>query len=459
VKSESVVHRKSGKIYINDEFFVIPDEEEYILYAPLEKKVLVINKAAVNFLQDIKKGKVDSLNTGSSFAKQLIQAGVITTDKKPVKRIAFPSKQKDFDPAGVSLFLTTHCSMRCIYCYANGGDSSKTMPWSTAKAAIDWIVNHIKKRNRKNFYVSFHGGGEVTVAGALMKKCVEYLKKITKTQNLEARTEAGLNGIMNESMVDWVVDNLNGATLSLDGIRNVQNRQRPLRNNKESFDYVVATLKRMDLKGFKYSIRTTVTNESLGKLAESVEFMSKNFSAKVIQVEPVFLAGRALTNNLDSVEPGEFVEQFRKARKVADSHGKVLRYSGARFGKITNTFCKANGNSFAVTPEGNVTSCYEVSDAEDPRADLFFFGKLGHKSGQFNFDYEKLKRLGSLTVENKPYCENCFCKWHCAGDCAAKLALSDNAWDPSLSKRCYINQQLTKDQIKEYLRNGGGNEE
>ena len=299
--------------------------------------------------------------------------------------------------------------------------------------------------------MSFHGGGEVTNATALMKKCVSYIRKQARSYGITARIDAGLNGVMDEPMVDWVARNLDGATLSLDGLPEVQNFQRPLSNGRGSYDVVSAALRRMDTRNFKYGIRVTVTHESLEKLVESVEFISTNFGAKSIQIEPVFMAGRALSNELAPVDPQKFVQKYKEALPLARTYGKELKYSGARFYTITNTFCKAAGNSFAVTPDGMLTSCYEVANVDDPRGSLFFFGRLDQESGQFVFDKEKIQRLRSLTVENKPYCKSCFCKWHCAGDCPAKQALLGDAWDPSTSPRCHINRELTKEQIKECL--------
>jgi sulfatase maturation enzyme AslB (radical SAM superfamily) len=39
----------------------------------------------------------------------------------------------EFDPGGVTLITTNACSMRCIYCYAKGGDNAESMSWGSAK--------------------------------------------------------------------------------------------------------------------------------------------------------------------------------------------------------------------------------------------------------------------------------------------------------------------------------------
>lgn len=280
---------------IIDDLFVIPDEDKYILYAPIHKSVLTVNAAAVRALQEFKKGKKNAINPCSNLFKYLVKAGILVSAADSKQAISFRREEEVFNPSGVSLFLTTRCSMRCIYCYGKGGDSGKIMTWKTAKAAIDWIVSHVAGQGKNSLYVNFHGGGEVTMAMGLMKRCVEYIRQQTKLKGLTAHIDAGLNGIMNVRNAEWIAKNLDGATFSLDGLPEFQNIHRPLSNGRNSFDKVSATLKYMDLQKFNYGIRATVTQKSLGKLAESVDFICKNFEAKGdIQVEPFFEAGRAV---------------------------------------------------------------------------------------------------------------------------------------------------------------------
>jgi uncharacterized protein len=285
-----------------------------------------------------------------------------------------------------------------------------------------------------------------------MKQCVCYVRENAKKNKLRVNIESGLNGIMSQSVVDWIVRHIDGATLSLDGIPEVQNLQRPLANGGHSFPLVAATLRRLDQHHFNYAIRMTVTQKMVANLCESVQFIVDRFRVKSIQVEPVFLFGRALDRSLEPVDVDMFVEQFRAAAIIADNKGVHLKYSGARFGTKTTAFCKAvTGDAFGVTPEGDVSSCYEVTDVNDPRSSLFFIGNFDRAHEAFVFEKEKIERLRSLTVEHKACCSKCFCKWHCAGDCPAKLAAMGDAWQPDLQSRCRITMDLTKDQIKKML--------
>jgi len=452
---QSALSSGNGEWHVAEELFVIPEGGKFLVYAPFERALLLVNGAAVQWLRLVKAGRMAAGGPEPEAARDFKDANILkpgAADAGGGKRFA---RDAAFDPGGVTLITTNGCSMRCIYCYASGGDDTASMPWASAKAAVDWIAAHARDTGKSGFYLQFHGGSRARGGRGWMARCVEYARQRAGAFGLAVRIEAGLNGVMNGRTTQWVTENLDGATLSLDGTEQIQNAQRPLSNGGDSFAVVSACLRHLDAKGFAYGIRSTVTRESLGMLPESIEYMCRHSGAKTIQVEPVFAAGRAQANQLGAIEPEHFVEQYRTARKIAASYGKELKYSGARFGTLTNVFCRAAGKSLVVTAEGLLTSCYEVTDPQDSRASLFHFGRLDHRSGRFIFNHDKIKRLQALSVENKPYCEKCFCRWHCAGDCAAKLAMLGDAWDPSRSARCRINRELTKDQMMQCLQGPG----
>ena len=70
-------------------------------------------------------------------------------------------------------------------------------------------------------------------------------------------------------------------------------------------------------------------------------------------------------------------------------------------------------------------------------------------------DKEKLLCHFNHTVEQIPHYEACFCKWHCAGDCAIKT-LSEKTIDGyHPTERCYVNQELTKFLILDKMKKSG----
>jgi len=151
--------------------------------------------------------------------------------------------------------------------------------------------------------------------------------------------------------------------------------------------------------------------------------------------------------------PRTFIREFLKANLLAEKKNIKLAYSGLRLGGVTGTFCGACGSNFCVTPNGDVTSCFEVLEKQDHRSRIFFYGKWRPKEKQFAIEEEKRNYLLSFHVQNIPYCSDCIAKWHCAGDCLAKVSYDSDVEGDRGSERCWMNQEITKRRIIQILKN------
>jgi uncharacterized protein len=135
---------------------------------------------------------------------------------------------------------------------------------------------------------------------------------------------------------------------------------------------------------------------------------------------------------------------------VGAAYGRDIHYSGARLDVLTCKFCGAPGDSFTVLPEGIVTSCYEITEMTDPRAAIFHYGKYDPETKTFQFNQERIEALKKLSVENLPFCDDCFCRWHCAGDCIAK-AFKINIEQHQGTERCTINRGVLSAELADLI--------
>ena len=263
------------------------------------------------------------------------------------------------------------------------------------------------------------------------------------------------NGVLSPEKQQWIIQNFRGVNLSMDGLPDVQDAQRPSPSGKPSSEAVWQTIRAFDAANYPYGIRITITSASVERLPQSVAYLLECAHPKRIQVEPVYVLGRGRANGF-AVDPLAFVEAFREGKKLAAQSGVDYSYSAARMNLLTNRFCTSCGEGFSLTPQGLVSSCYEVPDPSFEYADQFIFGQFDETRARYTFDEEKLARLRTLTVEQIAWCRDCFCKWHCGGDCLYKsrFALVDGEFvgDP----RCEITRALTLDQILEKISKGGG---
>lgn len=438
---------------LSAEIFAIPiDQGRYIIYAPLRKAAFVGNTRVVNFLADLKAGVLDdSTDPDGSLAELLRRLEIIGAGPEEL-----PAKacHGDPQPTGVTLFLTTACNLRCTYCYASAGDApGRFMSLEVARRGIDFVADNARKCNEDCFEVAYHGGGEPTVHWPVMTGSLEYAREKAAKLNLECRSYLATNGVLNDEQADWIIANLDGASLSFDGSPSEHDKHRLTVLGQGSSHRVMRTLRHFDAAGFPYGVRVTVTADQIPHLPQSIEFICTHFEAERIQVEPSYKLGRWRT--APSAETGEFIAAFRAAQECASRHGREVFFSAARLGTLTNHFCAVSQDNFCLSPDGNVSACYEAFSEDGPWAKVFFYGRPD-VAGGYQFDIPVLENLRKQAVEHREFCQGCYAKWTCAGDCYHKsLTVSGNG-EFAGSERCHITRELTKDQILAKIAASGG---
>jgi uncharacterized protein len=355
-----------------------------------------------------------------------------------------------YQPLCIVLFLTNQCNLRCIYCYAKGGElPSARMRLELACKAIDIGEKNALDRKADAFEVSFHGGGEPSLNWETLKRIVAYARK----KRVRAHVSASSNGCFNGEKRDFVVNNFDGLSLSFDGPQDIQDRQRPTKSGNGSFGVVMRTIKELDRHSFPYRVRMTVTRDSARSLARMVSFVCNETGAESIQVEPAFPRGRGMKQALTNGAVVEFLGQFQEAYSIASAGKRDFFYSGATLA-ISNRFCSAATEALVVLPEGQISACFEITNPVYAKAKEFILGKIGKDKVVFN---EPLwRKIAGRSSDRIGYCEDCFCRWHCAGDCLSKTFCSSRKDRFSPSWRCRINQDLTKFLLLEKISQNNG---
>lgn len=439
------------------EIFVIPaddlpESDRYLVYAPLRRSAFIAHSEVVNFIADLREGCYDrELDRDGRLRDWLRWLGIVDGGTEPRPVTAYQGAPA---PVSVTLFLTTGCNLRCTYCYASAGDArARSMPLTVAKQGIDFVSANAVSLGAPGFQVAFHGGGEPTLNWKVLTGAYDYAANRARDLGLACSVSTATNGVLNDSQIDWITAHLDSVSLSFDGDPEAQDRHRPTVNGKGSSQQVLHTISRFDAQGFPYGIRVTVTADQIRRLPSSIDFICRHARPRSIQVEPAYKMGR--WRDAPSAETAEFIECFREAQTVARGYGRELIYSAARVGLLTNHFCGVSRDTFALSPDGNVSSCYEAFSEEGAHAAEFFYGRPAG-DGSYTFNIETLSRLRKLSVEHKPFCQGCFAKWHCAGDCHHNALALNETGEFAGSDRCHITRALTRDQILERIAAAGG---
>jgi uncharacterized protein len=439
---------------IRTDIFVIPLLERYLVYAPLRRTAFITNAAGVNLVRRLRQGEVAPASEDESDFLKFCREVRLTGNEGdwPITTL----QSTAFQPADVTLFLTTRCNLRCIYCYASAGELPRAeMSLTTAKRGIDFVCRNALEAGKKSFGVGYHGGGEPTLNWRVMTQSFEYARRVARENGIKVFGSMASNGVLSPRKLQWIIENFRGVNLSIDGLPEVQDRQRLSASGKATSSAALRTMRAFDEAAFSYGIRMTVTSASVHLLPRSVEFLLEKGHPKHIQVEPVYELGRGRETGLE-VDPKAFVEAFREAKSIARSSGTDFFYSAARADVLSNRFCQSCGEGFSLTPQGLVSACYEVPDATFEFAKQFIIGQYEESEERYRFSQSKLQRLRDHTVERIAWCKGCFCKWHCAGDCAYKSRHAAVNGRFLGDARCEITRALTLDQILEKIAESGG---
>lgn len=440
---------------LSAEIFTIPlDGERYLIYAPLRRAAFIGNAQTVNFLANIKDGFYDVVaDPDGSLVEFLRRLEILDAGHEtlPVERnTGLP------EPCSLTLFLTTACNMRCSYCYASAGDTpKKNMPLHVAKHGIDFIITNAVRNHKTTIGLDFHGGGEPTMNWRTLTGSLAYAREKCSEVGLKVVSHCATNGLLSDRQVEWIISNLQGASVSFDGLPEVHDAFRKTAMGKGTSARVIRTLKKFDDAGFEYGIRLTVTAAQIPTMADSIKFVCENFRAKRIQIEPAYQMGR--WKDAPSAETQGFVTGFRASQKHAREHSRTVFFSAARAGTLTNHFCAASRDSFTLSTDGAVSSCFEAFSEQLPLADIFFYGKPSDDpSGGYLFDMERLENLRNMSVDRRAFCKGCFAKWSCAGDCHYKTYILNGSGAFAGTDRCHITRELTIDQLLMFITDAGG---
>lgn len=349
------------------------------------------------------------------------------------------NEEINFSPTLLGLAVTMDCNLACSYCHANAGKSKK-LDLNIGYAAIDIVVKNAASSNQI-VEVSLGGGGEPTTAWSNMVHFIDYLDMKIGQQGIKRSLSMATNGILSNNQREYITNNFNWISLSFDGPEDIQNKQRPMRNGGNSFPVVYETAKNFIEAKFPFSVRATVSNESVNRLCEIVDFFATEFPGIGIGLEPLHEIGRGCTSPFGKPNLKVFAREFQKILELSESKGIQIVNSGiGRVNEIRTSFCKSLSQpAFNVSINGLLHAC--LRDGTDRHE--FEYGFWNEKDEQFEWDIESIRAIRRRAVSLERKCKKCFARYHCAGDCLdLKLAGSN---------RCIFNREIVRYMLSKRL--------
>jgi len=325
-------------------------------------------------------------------------------------------KKGDFIPDFIGLIPTRGCNLDCRYCGFRRLDApSEIMPLEIAEAGIEWYANLLKRTGKEILNIHFFGGEPFSQPKFCMG-AVQAARRIARMHGMGTVFEAATNGFMNEDTTKFVRDSIDCIVLSLDGPPEIQNRHRPRRNGAGSFNQVCRSASIFSEAPGKLCLRACITSETVHRMEEIATWFCTEFRPAAVSFETLQESSESMDAGLKAPDPWDFALHFVKAESLLECAGVKAVYATADTSTCKISFCPVARDVAILSPDGRISGCYLLDKDWESRGMDLHLGRV-LPSGKVLIYKNAIQRLRSLNVINKPRCENCFCKWHCAGGC------------------------------------------
>jgi uncharacterized protein len=388
--------------------YAIPVLDRWLIHAPLHSVTALVNEAAL----------VSLLTGQAETAKPPLPALAAQLGAKARTAPGPPAGEPQ--PEFLGLITTRACNLRCAYC-AFGADQGSGAPMrpEIVRAAIDWMARRMRAMGRETLAVHFFGG-EALCAPEAVEVAVHYARAVAAERDLVPRLEVATNGCMDAEWSRFVRDHFDAVVLSIDGPPAVQDRQRPFKSGRGTFDRVSAFARGLAGSRTELSLRLTVTDASVATLAEIADDLCRNFRPNSIVFEPLCATSFSRSAGMSPPTPLEWVRACVAAFRVARQHAVRPVYAPASVREVRHSFCPVGRDSAIVGPEGQISACYMLEGDWSTQGLDLDFGRV-EPDGEVTISEGALGRIRALTVHGAR-CQRCFARWHCGGGCHVRLS-------------------------------------
>lgn len=318
------------------------------------------------------------------------------------------------------LHIAHDCNLACKYCFAEEGEyhgRRELMSFEVGKKALDFLVAN--SGNRVNLEVDFFGG-EPLMNWDVVKRLVEYGRSIEKENNKKFRFTLTTNGVLlNDEIMEYLNKEMSNVVLSLDGRKEVNDRMRPFRTGKGSYDLIVPKFQKLadSRNQTNYYVRGTFTRDNLDFSEDVKHFADLGF--KQMSIEPVVGPEEdpysireedlpAIMEEYDKLAL-EYIKREKEGNGFNFFHFMIdLNQGPCVYKRLSG--CGSGTEYLAVTPWGDFYPCHQFVGNEE-----FLMGNVD--DGIVREDI--VSKFSNCNVYSKEKCKNCFARFYCSGGCAA----------------------------------------
>lgn len=418
----------SAYIKLNNDFGVwfSPDHNPAVTNSDADQVLFLFNEARTvsNALISM---PIDKYEVARKVAIEFIEAGLLVQENQITAFSDTPQTLTSW------LHITDRCNLRCSYCYLP--HVREDMSLETGIAAIDATFRSAILHNFQKVKLKYAGGEPIiryeTVI-ALHKYAIEAGQKL----GLSVEGVLLSNGTLLTKEKAEEIRNFDlRLMISLDGLGDSHNTQRPYAGGHESFADVERGINVALAAGITPNISITVSSKNANNLADLVDWVLERdlpFSLNFYRENELSIAEKDL-----SLVDQKIIDGMKKAYTVIENRlpEKSLLASivdRANLSSPHQMTCGVGNNYLVFDCNGQVGKCQMLM--KNFITNLTVADPLG--------EIQKDKQgIQNLSVEEKESCKTCEWKYWCTGGCSLNTFRATGRYDVK-SPNCHIYKAL-----------------
>jgi uncharacterized protein len=415
------------------------DEGIYAIMNSYTHAFDIVNSNVYEFLKNNKQ-----TNIAENTLKKLEKRGYLTSlseneELTLVKKITDEiHEKKRFNLYNFQFLISYECNFRCGYCYekdvlnANGHSSKQRITKDQVDKAFEFIDEKYNKKQCARL-LSLYGGEPFLAEN---KNIVSYI--IEKGLKYGFIFYAPSNGYDLDHYFDVLKENPKKFSfqITLDGVEDIQNVNRPHYKNGNSFEKIVENIDQLLEIGIGIKVRINVDAESLKRINELLQFFEskgwykyKNFSAywALLRNDVIYQKkGQKQLTQADLVKA--FQEKTGNegttSQMGCQDYGVYTTLKNIILGKnipYKGYFCGAQTNAIIFDPIGDIYSCWDVVGQKQYR--------IGCYIPEFKIDNDAYKLWFDDKISHYK-CSKCKYVLFCGGGCIIRSLREKNKIEP-----------------------------
>lgn len=321
------------------------------------------------------------------------------------------------------LNVTSKCNLSCKYCYEYGEDrlvepatKPRFMSEATARESVDFMFR--EAGDAPKVHLTFFGG-ETLLNFKVLQYAMSYAREraaaLGKAVDASLTTNATL---LRDEVIDWMVAEDIGVTVSMDGMREQQDANRVFANGMGSYDHVIPRVKELLRRHTRRPIgaRVTLTRGNL-QVREIYRHLKDEVGFYEVGFAPVTTSWqRDYAIQDDGFEV--MLHEFQGLAREYLATSLAGRHHG--FSNVRDTLeeihkgvakaypCGAGLGLLGVATDGDVALCHR------------FAGSDSHKLGSVRDGIDHARQdeyLRAHHIDHKTDCRTCWARSLCAGGC------------------------------------------